>query len=171
MNWPRIILDGLSMSLLFNSVVGVGFLLFPQAYSTMFPKEIKEAAAPFVDRTEVRKMKLILYPLYLLLFLYRLPCVRRLRSPCSVLHGSVPFEAIIDRRDYTLGRLVPDSCHGSIPGLFPSRRNRPDQGIFTWTHTSATLVLGVFRTVRLCLGAHRGSRINKCAGNWLDQHR
>ena len=48
MNWPRIIPDGLSMSLLFNSVVGVGFLLFPQAYSTMFPKEIKEAAAPFL---------------------------------------------------------------------------------------------------------------------------
>jgi hypothetical protein len=61
MNWPRIILDGLSMSLLFNAVVGVGFLIFPQAYSTMFPKEIKEAAAPFVDKKEIRKMKLIIY--------------------------------------------------------------------------------------------------------------
>ena len=70
MNWPRIILDGTSMSLLFNAVVGVGFLLIPQAYSTMFPKEIKEAAAPYVDRREVRKMKLILYLLYLLLFVY-----------------------------------------------------------------------------------------------------
>ena len=38
MNWPRIILDGLSMSLLFNAVAGLGFLLVPQAYSTMFPK-------------------------------------------------------------------------------------------------------------------------------------
>ena len=37
MNWPRIILDGLSMSLLFNAVAGLGFLLVPQAYSTMFP--------------------------------------------------------------------------------------------------------------------------------------
>ena len=27
MNWPRVILDGLSMSLLFNAVVGLGFLL------------------------------------------------------------------------------------------------------------------------------------------------
>jgi hypothetical protein len=36
----------------------------------MFPKEIKEAAAPYVDRREVRKMKLILYLLYLLLFVY-----------------------------------------------------------------------------------------------------
>ncbi len=50
MNWLRIILDGLSMSLLFNAIVGLGFLLVPQAYSTMFPKEIKEAASPYVER-------------------------------------------------------------------------------------------------------------------------
>ena len=43
MNWPRTILDGVAMALLFNAVVGVGFLLLPQAYSTMFPKEIREA--------------------------------------------------------------------------------------------------------------------------------
>ena len=70
MNWPRTILDGIAMALLFNAVVGVGFLLYPQAYSTMFPKEIREAAAPFVDKKEVRKMKLFVYPLYLLLFVY-----------------------------------------------------------------------------------------------------
>ena len=70
MNWPRIILDGISMSLLFNAVVGMGFLLWPQAYSTMFPREIRQAAAPYVDRREVRKMKLLLYPLYLVLFVY-----------------------------------------------------------------------------------------------------
>ena len=44
MNWPRTILDGIIMALLFNAVVGVGFLIYPQAYTTMFPKEIKEAA-------------------------------------------------------------------------------------------------------------------------------
>ena len=38
MNWPRIVLDGISMCLLFNAVVGMGFMLWPQAYSTMFPK-------------------------------------------------------------------------------------------------------------------------------------
>lgn len=70
MNWPRILLDGLSMSLLFNAVVGVGFLLWPQAYSTMFPKEIRRAAAPYVNPKDVRKMKLLLYPLYLAMFLY-----------------------------------------------------------------------------------------------------
>ena len=32
MNWPRIILDGLSMSLLFNAVARLGFLLWPQDY-------------------------------------------------------------------------------------------------------------------------------------------
>ena len=33
MNWTRIILDGLSMSGLFNAVAGLGFLLVPQAYA------------------------------------------------------------------------------------------------------------------------------------------
>ncbi len=70
MNWPRTILDGISMAMLFNGAVGTGFLLFPQAYSTMFPKEIREAAAPYVKKNDVRKMNLILYPLYLLLFIY-----------------------------------------------------------------------------------------------------
>ena len=70
MNWPRIILDGLSMSLLFSTIVGLGFLLVPQAYSTMFPREIRKAAAPWVDQKDVRTMKLILYPLYLFLFVY-----------------------------------------------------------------------------------------------------
>ncbi|MBR1584954.1 MAG: hypothetical protein IJ662_05385 [Clostridia bacterium] len=70
MNWLRTILDGAAMSLLFNAVVGVGFLLWPQAYSTMFPKEIRKAAAPYVDQRDVKKMKLLLYPLYLLMFLY-----------------------------------------------------------------------------------------------------
>ena len=70
MNWPRIILDGLAMSTLFNAVAGLGFLLVPQAYSTMFPKEIKEAASPYVRKEDVRTMKLILYPLYLVLFVW-----------------------------------------------------------------------------------------------------
>ena len=68
MNWPRIALDGLAMSLLFNAVAGLGFLLVPQAYSTMFPREIRIAAAPYVRREDVRTMKMILCPLYLILF-------------------------------------------------------------------------------------------------------
>lgn len=61
MNWPRLILDGLTGSVLFNAVAIMGFLLVPQAYSTMFPKEIRKAAAPYVDRKDVGAMNLILY--------------------------------------------------------------------------------------------------------------
>ena len=70
MNFPRIILDGISMSLLFNAVVGLGFLLVPQAYSTMFPKEIKAAATTYVKKRDIKIMHLIIYPLYLVLFIY-----------------------------------------------------------------------------------------------------
>ena len=70
MNWPRIILDGIAMSAVFNAVVLVGFTIWPQEYSVMFPKEIKEAAAPYVNQKDVKKMKLFLYGLYLVLFLY-----------------------------------------------------------------------------------------------------
>lgn len=70
MNWSRLILDGLTGSLFFNAVAILGFLLVPQAYSTMFPKEIKKAAVPYVDRKDVRTMNLILYPLYLVLFVW-----------------------------------------------------------------------------------------------------
>ena len=70
MNWSRLILDGLTGSLFFIAVAILGFLLVPQAYSTMFPKEIKKAAAPYVDRKDVRTMNLILYPLYLVLFVW-----------------------------------------------------------------------------------------------------
>ena len=61
-------MDGLTGSMLFNTVAIMGFLLVPQAYSTMFPREIKTAAAPYVDRKDVRTMNLILYPLYPVLF-------------------------------------------------------------------------------------------------------
>ena len=42
MIWPRTILDGISMALLFNALVGVGFLIYPQAYTTMFPKRSRK---------------------------------------------------------------------------------------------------------------------------------
>ena len=51
-------MDGIAMSALFNAVVLVGFTLWPQEYSVMFPKEIKNAAAPYVNKKETRKMKL-----------------------------------------------------------------------------------------------------------------
>ena len=70
MNWARLILDGIIGSLFFNAVALMGFLLVPQAYTTMFPKEIKIAAAPYVEQKDVRIMKWILHPLYIVLVVY-----------------------------------------------------------------------------------------------------
>ena len=70
MNLSRTILDGIVLSILFNAVVGLFFFVVPQAYAMMFPKSIKEFAKPYVTRKELRVMHLVLYPLYLLMFLY-----------------------------------------------------------------------------------------------------
>lgn len=45
------------MSLFFNFSVGMFSFILPQAYSTMFPKEIKEAAAPYVVKKDVHNKK------------------------------------------------------------------------------------------------------------------
>lgn len=70
MNLSRTILDGIVLSILFNAVVGLFFFVVPQAYAIMFPKGIKKAAKPYVKRKELRVMHLVLYPLYLLMFMY-----------------------------------------------------------------------------------------------------
>ena len=49
---------------------GLFFFVVPQAYAMMFPKGIKKAAKPYVKRKELRVMHLVLYPLYLLMFMY-----------------------------------------------------------------------------------------------------
>ena len=38
------------------ATVLVGFTIWPQEYSVMFPKDIKAAAAPYVKQKDVRKM-------------------------------------------------------------------------------------------------------------------
>lgn len=70
MDIARMILDGIVMCVVFNAVVGMFFFVFPQAYSTMFPRGMKEAAKPYVRKDEVIKMYCVLIPLYLLMFLY-----------------------------------------------------------------------------------------------------
>lgn len=70
MNIARTILDGIVMCAVFNAVVGLFFFVFPQAYSTMFPRGMKKAAKPYVKKDEVIKLYCILIPLYLLMFLY-----------------------------------------------------------------------------------------------------
>lgn len=64
MNWLRVVLDGLAMAFVFNAVVGMFWFIMPHAYVRMLPKEIKEAAEP-CTRTELAKLALVLYPLYL----------------------------------------------------------------------------------------------------------
>ncbi len=70
MNISRTILDGIVMCVVFNAVVGMFFFVFPQAYSTMFPRGMKQAAKPYVRKDEVIKLYSILSLLYLLMFLY-----------------------------------------------------------------------------------------------------
>lgn len=70
MDIARMILDGIVMCVVFNAVVGMFFFVFPQAYSTMFPRGLKKAAKPYVRKDEVIKMYCVLIPLYLLMFLY-----------------------------------------------------------------------------------------------------
>lgn len=70
MNWARTILDGIVLCVIFNAVVGLFFFVFPQAYSGMFPKGIKKAAAPYVKRKDVVVLYCILMVLYVLMFLY-----------------------------------------------------------------------------------------------------
>lgn len=64
MNWLRIILDGVAMSLVFNGIVGMFWFIMPHAYARMLPKEIKKAAAPYTKR-ELITLALMLYPLFL----------------------------------------------------------------------------------------------------------
>ncbi len=70
MNISRTILDGIVMCVVFNAVVGMFFFVFPQAYSTMFPRGMKQAAKPYIRKDEVIKLYIILILLYLLMFLY-----------------------------------------------------------------------------------------------------
>ena len=70
MNWSRTILDGIVMCVIFNGLVGLFFYVFSQAYSRMFPKGIKQAAAPYVNMKDVKVLFCILTVIYLLMFLY-----------------------------------------------------------------------------------------------------
>jgi len=63
MDWLRIVLDGVAMSAVFSAVIGMCWFIMPHAYATMFPKEIKKAAAPYTKK-ELLKLGLVLFPLY-----------------------------------------------------------------------------------------------------------
>lgn len=64
MDWQRIVLDGIAMSLVFNAVVSTFWFIMPHAYSRMLPKEIKQAVPP-CTKDELLHLALVLYPLYI----------------------------------------------------------------------------------------------------------
>lgn len=66
MIWTRVLLDGVAMGAVFNLTVALFWLLFPNAYAPMLPKEIKEAA-PAVNKKERRTLRCILYSLYVII--------------------------------------------------------------------------------------------------------
>lgn len=64
MNWLRIVLDGLAMSLVFNAFIGMFWFIKPRVYAIMLPKEIKNAAAPYTKK-EMLTLALIIYPIFI----------------------------------------------------------------------------------------------------------
>lgn len=67
MVWSRILLDGIAMGAVFNLTVALLWLIYPNAFATMLPKEIKKAAPPVIKK-EVITMRAILFSLYPILF-------------------------------------------------------------------------------------------------------
>ena len=69
MVWSRVILDGICMSLIFNLLVGLMWVLTPTTFSQMLPKGIR-ARTP--KRTKKEKIILAswLYPTYICMFVY-----------------------------------------------------------------------------------------------------
>ena len=63
MNWFRTILDGVAMSVVFNGVVAVFWLLKPHSFIVMFPKSLQKKARP-VTRDERRHTILMYATLY-----------------------------------------------------------------------------------------------------------
>ena len=67
MIWSRVILDGLAMAIVFNMTIAVLWLLMPNTFSSMLPKEIK-TLAPQREKQQVKRLASIIYPLYIGMF-------------------------------------------------------------------------------------------------------
>lgn len=62
MNWMRIVLDGIAMSLVFNAIIGMFWFIIPHAYARMLPKEIERAAAPYTKKESCALAAVIYLP-------------------------------------------------------------------------------------------------------------
>lgn len=69
MNWIRTILDGLSVMIIFNAVTAVAWSLWPEAFSSMTPKEIRLAAPPAKKKDSII-VSCVLYSLMFLIIAY-----------------------------------------------------------------------------------------------------
>lgn len=69
MIWPRTILDGVVMCVIFNVTVELLLVLSPNSFSQMLPAEIRKAA-PKRTRREIRVLACVLYPMYIGLIAY-----------------------------------------------------------------------------------------------------
>lgn len=121
MNIARTILDGIVMCAVFNAVVGLFFFVFPQAYSTMFPRGMKKAAKPYVKKDEVIKLYCILIPLYLLMFLYMAASARN-----AGVSGAFAKEAVL----------------GTLNAVFMGGNSLMEAAFFAKTAKADTAMLG-----------------------------
>ncbi|MCM1543211.1 MAG: hypothetical protein NC121_18415 [Blautia sp.] len=69
MVWERTVLDGIAVCAVFNVTVALLWLLMPNAFSKMLPPEIRKAA-PKRKKKELVRLAGVLYPLYILIFVY-----------------------------------------------------------------------------------------------------
>ncbi|MCM1100023.1 MAG: hypothetical protein NC079_04830 [Clostridium sp.] len=69
MVWERTILDGVAVCAVFNVTVALLWMLVPNAFSKMLPPEIRKAA-PKREKRELAILASVLYPMYILIFVY-----------------------------------------------------------------------------------------------------
>ncbi len=75
MNWPRTILDGIMLCLVFNLTIAILWMFIPNAFCNMLPAEIRKAS-PKRKKKEVIILASIIYPIYPLMFAYMIASSR-----------------------------------------------------------------------------------------------
>ena len=69
MIWSRTILDGIVVCLVFNVTIALLWMMVPNAFSKMLPAEIRKAS-PKREKKEIIILASVMYPLYILIFIY-----------------------------------------------------------------------------------------------------
>ena len=69
MIWSRTILDGIVVCLIFNVTIALLWMMVPNAFSKMLPAEIRKAS-PKREKKEIIILASVMYPLYILIFIY-----------------------------------------------------------------------------------------------------